>query len=55
MGLIIIFTVFIIGGFIFEAVRQYAMEAEHNRQRVRELHQMNHRLRDEIARLTQNH
>ena len=52
MGFIIIFSVFIIGGFIFEAVRQRALEAEHNRQRVRELHQQNHQLRDELARLT---
>jgi hypothetical protein len=55
MGIIIIFAVFIIGGFIFEALRQYALEAEHNRQRVRELHQQNHDLRDELARLTRKH
>lgn len=42
----------IIGGFLWEAVKQYINEAEINRQRVRELHQQNHELRDELARLT---
>jgi len=41
----------IIGGFLWEAVKQYTNEAHHNRQRVRELHQQNHELRDEIQRL----
>ena len=52
MAFIIIFAVFIIGGFMYEGIRQCALEAEHNRQRVRELHQQNHELRDELARLT---
>lgn len=41
----------IIGGFAYEAVKQYLIEAEQNRQRVRDLHQQNYQLRDEIARL----
>lgn len=41
----------IIGGVLWEAVKQYTYEAQVNRQRVRELHQQNHELRDEIARL----
>lgn len=43
--------IIIIGGFMWEAVKQYLIEAEQNRQRVRDLHQQNHQLRDEIARL----
>lgn len=42
-----------IGGFLWEAVKEYTNEAAINRQRVRELHQQNHQLRDEIARLQQ--
>lgn len=45
----------IIGGFLWEALKQYINEAEINRQRVRELHQQNHELRDELARLTRHH
>lgn len=41
----------IIGGFAYEAIKQYLIEAEQNRERVRDLHQQNHQLRDEIARL----
>lgn len=44
-------TIIIIGGYVWEAVKQYAYEAAMNRQRVRELHQQNYELRDEIARL----
>jgi hypothetical protein len=43
----------IIGGFLWEALKQHADETEQNRQRVRDLHQQNHQLRDEIARLKQ--
>jgi uncharacterized protein YlxW (UPF0749 family) len=43
----------ILGGFIWEALKQHMIETEHNRQRVRDLHQQNHQLRDEIARLKQ--
>ena len=41
----------IIGGVLWEAVKQYTYEAQVNRQRVRKLHQQNHELRDEVARL----
>lgn len=41
----------IIGGFMWEAVKQHLDETEQNRERVRDLHQQNHELRDEIARL----
>ena len=41
----------IIGGVLWEAVKQYTYEAQVNRQRVRELHQQNHQLRDEVARM----
>lgn len=41
----------LLGGFAYEAVKQYLIEAEQNRERVRDLHQQNHELRDEIARL----
>lgn len=47
-----LFTV-IIGGFAWEALKQHMTETEHNRKRVRDLHQQNHELRDEIARLKQ--
>lgn len=45
-------TIIIIGGYLLEAVKQYLQEAEHNKQRVRELHQQNYELRDEVARLS---
>lgn len=43
----------IIGGFVWEAIKQYTYEAQLNRQRVRQLHQQNHELRDELARMKQ--
>jgi hypothetical protein len=45
----------IIVGYVWEGIKQYTYEAQVNRQRVRELHQQNHELRDEIARLTRHH
>lgn len=41
----------IIGGFLWEAIKDIANENSINKQRVRELHQQNHDLRDEIQRL----
>lgn len=43
----------IIGGVLWEAIKQYTDEAQYNRKRVRQLHQQNHELRDELARLKQ--
>jgi uncharacterized membrane protein (DUF106 family) len=43
----------IIGGVLWEAIKDIANENSINKQRVRELHQQNHELRDEIARLQQ--
>jgi cytochrome c-type biogenesis protein CcmH/NrfF len=43
----------LIGGVVWEAIKTAHLEAQHNRQRVRDLHQQNHELRDEIARLKQ--
>lgn len=43
---------FLIGAFLWESIKEAIRDAEHNRQRVRELNQQNHELRDEIARLT---
>lgn len=39
---------------VWEAVSQFTQEARHNKQRVRELHQQNYELRDEIARLSRH-
>lgn len=44
-------AIIIIGGYVWEGIKQYTYEAAMNRQRVRELHQQNYELRDEIARL----
>lgn len=38
----------------WEAISQFRQDAQHNKQRVRELHRQNHELRDEIARLTRH-
>jgi cell division protein FtsB len=43
----------IIGLVLWEAFKDIANENSINKQRVRELHQQNHDLRDEIARLQQ--
>jgi cell division protein FtsB len=45
----------IVGLILWEAIKQMAYENSINKQRVRELHQQNHELRDEIARLTRHH
>jgi cell division protein FtsB len=45
----------IIGLVLWEAIKDIANENSINKQRVRELHQQNHDLRDEIARLTRHH
>lgn len=44
----------IAGLVVWEAISQFTQEARHNKQRVRELHQQNYELRDEIARLTRH-
>jgi hypothetical protein len=44
-------AIIIIGGYVWEGIKQYSYEAAMNRERVRELHQQNHELRDENARL----
>ena len=41
----------IVGLVLWEAIKQIANENSINKQRVRELHQQNHELRDENARL----
>lgn len=41
----------IIGGYAITALRSFADEYQHLRQRVRMLHSENHQLRDENARL----
>lgn len=45
----------IIGGYMWEALKQFAEDVENNRQRVRQLNQENHELRDELARLKRHH
>ena len=45
----------IMGLVLWEAIKDIANENRFNHQRVRELHQQNHELRDEIARLTRHH
>lgn len=41
----------IIGGYLYEVLKEFADDVENNRQRVRQLNQENHQLRDELARL----
>lgn len=44
----------IVGDLLWQAIKQFIVEAVESRERVRELHQQNYELRDELERLKQH-
>lgn len=45
----------LVGLYLWEGLKQFAHDVENNRQRVRQLNQENHELRDELARLKRHY